>query len=798
MDYEALMDERQKHVHEHFSPNSKLNDPEFVKKLLDWITFWRRNPSRFVQRYFGITLYLYQHIILYLMDIFPSICIVAARSAAKSFIIAVYACKEAILRPGSLIVVASATKKQARLIVSEKIAKEILPRSPLLQQEIKTIKDNQNDIEVKFNNGSSIVVLVANENVRGYRATVFIYEEFRMIVKSIIDTVLSPTLFQRQIPFRIKYPDEYKELKEEPKEIYISSAWYKSHWMWDYMKLVTRDMLGKGKSVLIGMDYSIALKHEIKTRDFLVKERKKLDRVAWTIEYENQMVAENAHAYFTYDMLNKNRVLKRPFYPRKNEDVLSKVKAKHTIPKQAGEIRIVACDIAPEGGTGNDNSVFTCIRALPESKEYKVSDTSGDHIEVKQGYRRQVVYMEPQAEFETTKQAIRIKQLFADFEADYCVLDTRNAGVAIYDALAKVLYDVDRNVEYEPWTCMNDDKLKARIVIAGQKEAVFSVKASLELNSKIAVSMRDSLNNRMIELMVSNQEGVEELQRLYPEYASADVDTQLFYERPFLETVALINEMIGLEYTVQNQTNLIKIEERPGARKDRYTSVSYGNYFVSLLEADLFSDSSGYEYVTLCRGACVSIISLCRLCAWIDRRIATGALVHITVRRILTGNSERGLMHRVLVLKVFIQLKIHKGEVVIHVKPCRGNPCHQATLSTGIQIREKLHLFFSIDKSNGKHPELYPVAAVPDHVVIQALIQLFHQSLNPREYVIRNDFHIQCGRGVVTRRTAAQSSSGHTNVLIHVLFDGIFVFLIQKGEIDRKPIHLRARGQREE
>ena len=178
-------------------------------------------------------------------------------------------------------------------------------------------------------------------------------------------------------------------------------------------------------------------------------------------------------------------------------------------------------------------------------------------------------------------------------------MDTRNAGVSIYDALAKVLYDVDRNVEYEPWTCMNDDGLKGRIVIAGQKEVVYSVKASLELNSKIAVCMRDNLNNRMIELMVSNQEGVEELQRLYPDYATADTDTQLFYERPFLETVALINEMIGLEYTVQNQTNLIKIEERPGARKDRYTSVSYGNYFISLLEVDLFSDNSGYEYVTL-------------------------------------------------------------------------------------------------------------------------------------------------------------------------------------------------------
>ena len=229
MDYEALMDDRQKHLHEHFPSTSKLSNPEFVKKLLEWLTFWRRNPNRFVQRYFGISLYLYQHIILYLMDLCPSICIVAARSAAKSFIIAVYACKEAILRPGSLIVVASATKKQAKLIVSEKIVKEILPRSPLLQAEIKGIKDSQNEIEVKFNNGSSIVVLVANENVRGYRATVFIYEEFRMIAKNIIDTVLSPTLFQRQIPFRIKYLDEYRELKEEPKEIYISSSWYKSH-----------------------------------------------------------------------------------------------------------------------------------------------------------------------------------------------------------------------------------------------------------------------------------------------------------------------------------------------------------------------------------------------------------------------------------------------------------------------------------------------------------------------------------------------------------------------------------------
>ena len=31
----------------------------------------------------------------------------------------------------------------------------------------------------------------------------------------------------------------------------------------------------------------------------------------------------------------------------------------------------------------------------------------------------------------------------------------------------------------------------------------------------------------------------------------------------------------------------IKLKEQPGKRKDRYTSLAYGNYYISLLEKDL-------------------------------------------------------------------------------------------------------------------------------------------------------------------------------------------------------------------
>lgn len=62
-------------------------------------------------------------------------------------------------------------------------------------------------------------------------------------------------------------------------------------------------MFTDGSSCVIAMDYSIALKHNIKTRNFLIKERKKLDPISWAIEYENQMIAENAKSFFNYEQL---------------------------------------------------------------------------------------------------------------------------------------------------------------------------------------------------------------------------------------------------------------------------------------------------------------------------------------------------------------------------------------------------------------------------------------------------------------------------------------------------------------
>ena len=81
-----------------------------------------------------------------------------------------------------------------------------------------------------------------------------IYEEFRMIAKNIIDSVLSPFLYVRQTDYLKQ--EEYAGMQEEPKEVYISSAWYQNHWMWNLIKTFTKDMLSGGTSCVIAMDYS--------------------------------------------------------------------------------------------------------------------------------------------------------------------------------------------------------------------------------------------------------------------------------------------------------------------------------------------------------------------------------------------------------------------------------------------------------------------------------------------------------------------------------------------------------------
>ena len=176
----------------------------------------------------------------------------------------------------------------------------------------------------------------------------------------------------------------------------------------------------------------------------------------------------------------------------------------------------------------------------------------------------------------------------------------RNAGIAIYDLLAKIMYDEERGVEYSPLTCMNDDNVASRIKIEGALPCIFVVNATQKLNSDIALDFRRVLDGNKIDLLITFEQATEEFLPNVKEYIGAlDAATQVFYESPFLETQVLISETTDLVYEKKEQTGAIVIHEQGSNRKDRYTSCSYGSYFASLLEKDLISRNDDYEYTVL-------------------------------------------------------------------------------------------------------------------------------------------------------------------------------------------------------
>jgi len=479
----------------------KQIDEERRNRLIDWATFYRRNVHRFVEHYFGIKLYFYQRIWLYFMSTRDSFVAIASRASAKTWLVGVLACARAVLYPGSEIVVVAATKEQAGIIVEDKI-KSLVDSSPNLAREVKNLVTNMNKWAVEFHNGSIIKVVASRDSSRGRRATYIIYEEFRLIDKDIVDSVIRPFAYIRQAPY-LKIP-EFAKYVEEAKEVFISSAYHKGLWWWEETKKTIKAML-KGENVgFIAFDVRIALEHSIKTIAQIRKDVSKMDEITALEEVYNIPWGESSSAYFKLKQFMRSRNVDKAFYPQRNETYSSK-KNPYDIPRTDGEIRLLACDTAQRSGKANDLSINGCIRLIPTHK----------------GYYRELCYMESFSGVNSITQALRIKQLFYDFGADAMILDVAagGGGLPIYDQLGQVTKDSERGLEYPPFTIMRHEsyedaiykELSERTLGINALPVVYCFSATAKLNSVLAVEMRDKLQKKLWGFLIDETKAEEYL-----------------------------------------------------------------------------------------------------------------------------------------------------------------------------------------------------------------------------------------------------------------------------------------------
>lgn len=564
--------------------NDRVGDKAFREKVKLWASFYRANIHRLAVDYLGLQLFTFQMILLYMMDIAPDFMFWASRGIGKSFLTAVYACCRAILYPGSKIIIASGTKSQATLIITQKIEKELMMRSPALRREIKSVTANSSKAVVTFYNGSYIEAVVSTGNSRGYRANILILDEFRMISKENKERVLMPFLnVFRNPPYLMK--PEYEHLKREPnKLVQLSSAWFKHHWSYDSFKSYIKNMCTDLSQFTCALPVDLAIEHGLTSEERIaaIKKADDFDPVSFEMEYLTMFFGEAENAFYSFQDISNNRKLEKPFYPLTSERYLYwKGKRKRPYPLMNGEIRLLSVDVALMGGNSNDNTIITLIRLLPDGEQYRI----------------QVPYIESLNGVHSEEQAIRIKQLFDDFDCSECVIDTMGNGMAIYDNLVKTgLYDKDRDIEYEAWSAFNNEEMKKRTQDENALSVIYSVKQSSHFNHNMAVNLRDGLQRNRISLLVDEFVGREYLNDHVDGYARMNSAEKADMQIPYFQTTLLLNELINLEYSVVGA--YIKVKEVGRNRKDRYSSLGFGINRAKELEENLKQQTS-YDYTEL-------------------------------------------------------------------------------------------------------------------------------------------------------------------------------------------------------
>lgn len=569
--------------------SSQSRRSRVLEGMAIWGSFYRENIDIFVEEYLQLDfLKWFQLALLVMMNRSRTFLWIAARGMGKTFLIAIFCVVRCILYPGTQVVIASGTRGQSMQVL-EKIQTILMPASPNLRNEIdmQSTKFSGQDAKVVFKNTSYIKVVTASDNARSNRANILIVDEFRMVKKDTIDTVLKKFLTSRRMPpYRELSKDEKKaEYAKEPnKSFFLSSAYFKDHWSYNKMLDTFKLMLDDRKSDFVcGFPYQLSIQEGLLFPEDVESDMLETDfnEIKWSMEMEAMWFGAEDGAFFDFNSISKNRRISYPMLPDKLANVLGNSSKIKIPPKTNGEKRILSADIALMSSKkhNNDASAIFINQMLP----------------TKTGrYTSNIVYGDSFEGLHTEDQALVIRKLFDEFACDYIVLDCTGLGLGVYDALVRDMVDPETGEMYPALSCCNNQEMAERCTTKGAEKVIWAIKGSPALNSDCAVLLREGFRSSKIRLLTTEYDA-ESLLSDIKGYNTLSPAEKIRLQMPYVHTTLLIDELVKLQH--EETGGRVRIYERTGMRKDRYSSLSY-NYYVALQLESKMSRSKVADFNT--------------------------------------------------------------------------------------------------------------------------------------------------------------------------------------------------------
>lgn len=483
-----------------------------------------------------------------------------------------------ILYPGTEIAIASKTRKQSGEIL-DKIQLLLIPNSPYLRAEIKEreIVNNLTDGHISFVNGSKIKTVAANDNSRHNRANVLFTDEYRMVDPDVINQVLRKFLTVSRHPGFLDKP-EYKDYPlEQNCEIYASSCWYESSWAFKKAQGYCVNMIDPDRGYFIcSIPYQISIREGLLMRKAVEDEMSEADfsELAFRMESEALWLGSGGDSLYNFDDIEKCRQITYPWLPNAIAERLTD-KRPHIRPKKPGEVRILSVDIALMASKKRNNDAASIFinSNMPAggNRTQRISN---------------IVYTENLEGMRSDDLALRVRKLFDWYDCDYLVADTKGNGLPVVDLLMSELIDKESGITYPPLGCCNNDEINDRCTDKSAPKVIWSVMGSERFNSDCAIQLRESFRNGTLRLLRSEY-GCDEILGQCTGFNKLEPEQKNLFKMPYIHTTLLVNELVNLQTEQKAGTNSVRVYEKSGMRKDRYSSLSYNIYVAKELERKL-------------------------------------------------------------------------------------------------------------------------------------------------------------------------------------------------------------------
>ena len=499
-------------------------------------------------------LFFYQRIFLRVGMRYQEVSGTFPRAYSKSFLDFILNVIKGIVLPGAKGFVCADTKKQAAMIVEEKM-NEVFRLFPFFVNEL-NISDvdkakkkygnvGSDYAEMKFRNDSQMDIVNTSNAGRGGRRHLGNLEEFAFMNGDNVNEVVIPLLnVDRRTAAGLLNPTE-----PHAQQIMITTAGYKGTYAHDrVLECLVRMATEPGRAFCFGGDYRIPVMHGLLTVD---KVKDKMQSSSYKLEsflreYCSVWTGGSEDSYYSYSQIDKCRTLIRPEF-----------KAAHNFEG----FYVCGVDVARFEG---DQTVAEIFKVYTEGERYKIHLVNlkllnGTHFR---------------------DQAAMIKQMDLDFDFRAIVMDINGNGAGLAD------YMIDEQeingIYYRPYGFLNKNKYSATEK-RGNVRKLFGIEANRTLNSEIYVNAHIILSLKRVSLLLNERQARRYFSR-YKSWVNLSPVKQATRLIPYVQTTKLQDQLSNLKAGLDTNSTIVLTRINSHVRKDLVSAFVYGLYYINLEE----------------------------------------------------------------------------------------------------------------------------------------------------------------------------------------------------------------------